>query len=80
MKQVIHIQDTEPDEYETPTFSPLMTDDLIGCTFLTTPTEDGQHFLTHNICCIEEINETTDSVHTKFLIHKSDDELHKIMG
>ena len=45
MKQIIHTQDTESDEYETPTFSPLMLDDLIGCTFLTTPTEDSPWFL-----------------------------------
>ena len=31
------------------------------------------------LCCIK-INDTTDKVHTKFLIHKSDDELDKIMG
>ena len=34
---------------------------------LTTPTEDGQHFHTHIICCLEEIDETTDKVHTKLL-------------
>ena len=57
-----------------------MLDDLIGCTFLTTPTEDGQCFCTHVICHIEEIDDNTDKVCTKFLIHKSDDELDEIMG
>ena len=37
-------------------------------------------FHVHVTCCIEEINETTDKVHTNFLIHKSNDELDKIMG
>ena len=80
VKQVIHTQDTESDEYETPTFSPLMMDDLIGHTFLTTLTEDGQCFHTCILGHIEEIDETTDKVCTKFLIPKSDDELDKIMG
>ena len=76
----MHTWDIESDEYETPTFSPFMTDNLIGCTFLTTSTEDGRCFHACIICCIEEIDETTDKVHTKFLIHKSDDELDQIMG
>ena len=79
MKQVIHTWDTESDERKTPTFSPLTTDDLIGCTFRTTPTEDGQCFCTHIIHHIEEIDETTDTVCTKFHIHKSDDEVDEIM-
>ena len=80
MKQVLRTWDIESDEYKTPTFSPLKPDNLIGHTFLTTPTEDGQHFHTHVICHIEEINDSTDKVHTKFLIHKSDNELDEIMG
>ena len=80
MKQVIHTWDTESDEYETPTFSPLTLDNLIGNRFLTKPTEDGQHFHACAIHCIEEHDETTDNIHTKFLIHKSDDELDEIMG
>ena len=79
MKQIIHTQDTESDEYKTPTFSPPMLDDLIGCMFLITP-EDGQCFHTHIICSIEEIDETTDKACPKFLIHKSDDELDETMG
>ena len=80
MKQIIHTQDIELDEYKTPTFSPLMLDNLIGCTFVTTPTEDGQWVHAHIIHHIEEIDETTDKAHTKFLIHKSDDKLDEIMG
>ena len=80
VKQAVHTRDIESDEYNTPTFSPLMMDDLIGHTFLTTPLEDGQHFHACIICCIEEINETTYTVHTEFLICKSDDEVDKIMG
>ena len=49
-------------------------------TFLTTLTEDGQHVWTCMICHIEVIDDTTDKVHTKFLIHKSDDKLDEIMG
>ena len=70
MKQVLHTWDTESDEYETPTFSPLKPDNLISCTFLATPTEDGHHFCTCVIHCIEEtdvIKETdvtSDKVHT----------------
>ena len=80
MKQVLHTQDTESDEYETLPFSPLKPDDLIRHTFLTTPTEDGQHFHAHIIQFIEEINDSTNEVCTKFLVHKSDDELDEIMG
>ena len=80
MKQVLHPWDIESDEYETQTVSPLKPDNLIGHTFLTTPTEDCQHFHAHTICHIEEIDDTTAIVHTKFLIHKSDDELDEIMG
>ena len=42
MKQVLHTQDIESDEYETPTVSSLKPDELIQCKFPTTPTEDGQ--------------------------------------
>ena len=80
MKQVLHTWDIESDEYKTPLFSPLKPDDLIGHTSLTTLTEDGQHFCVHIVHCIEEINNTTTKVCTKFLVHKSDDELDKIMG
>ena len=55
-----------------------MMDNLIGCTFLTTPSEDGKCFCTHIIHYTEEINETTSKVCTKFL--KSDDELDGNMG
>ena len=44
VKQVPHTWDIESNEYKTPNFSPLMSDDIIGCTFLTTPTKDGQWF------------------------------------
>ena len=74
VKPVLHVQDIVSDEYKTPTFY------LIGCTFLTTPTEDGQCFHAHVIHCIEEIDDSTDKIHIKFLIHKSDDELDEIMG
>ena len=80
MKEVLHTWDIESDEYETPTFSPLKPKPFIGCKFLTTPTEDGQCFSAHVIHHIEEINDSTDKVCTKFLIHESDDELDKIMG
>ena len=43
-KQVIQTQDIESDEYENPTFLPLTMGNLIGCTFLITPTKDRQHF------------------------------------
>ena len=33
----------------------------------------------HSLCHIEEIYDTTDKVHTKFLVHKSNDELDEIM-
>ena len=64
VKQVIHTRDTESNEYETPTFSPLKPDDLIGHPFLSTPTEDGQHFHACIIHHIEEINDSTDKIHT----------------
>ena len=80
VKQVLHTWDTESDEYKAPIFSPLKPDDLIGCTFLTTLTQDGQCFHAHIIHHIEEIDNTTDKVHTKFFVHKSVDELHEIMG
>ena len=50
VKQIIHTQDAESDEYKTPTFSPLMQDDLIGHAFLTTPTEESQEFHACIIC------------------------------
>ena len=79
-KQVLHTQDIESDEKKTPTFSPLKPDNLIGYTFLTTPTEDGQCFCAHIIYHIKEIYDSTDKVHTIFLIHRSDDELDEIMA
>ena len=42
--------------------------------------KDGQCFCACIIHHIEEIDDTTETVHTKYLIHKSDDELDKIMG
>ena len=80
MKQVLHTQDTESDEYVTSLFSPLKPHDLIGHTFLTTTTEDGQCFHAHVMCHIEEIDDTRDEACNKFLVHKSDDELYEIMG
>ena len=80
MNQVPCTPDTESDEYETPLFSPLKPADLSGCTFLTTPTEDGQCFHTCVMQCIVQINDTTDKVSTKFLLHKSNDELDEIMS
>ena len=77
MKQVLHTWDTESNEYNTPT---LKLDNFIGCTFLTTPTEYGKHFHACIIHHIKEIDDNTDKAHTKFLIHKSDDELDEIMG
>ena len=62
VNQVLCTQDTESDEYETPLFSPVKLDDLIGCTFLTRPTEDGQCFHAQVICHIEKINDTTDKI------------------
>ena len=41
---LLHTQNTESDEHNTPLFSPLKLNDLIGHTFLTTTTEDDQHF------------------------------------
>ena len=58
----------------------MKPDDLIACTFLTTPKEDGQCSCAHIICHKEEIYDTTDKVCTKFLVHKSEDELDEIMG
>ena len=42
VKQVLHTWDTESDIYETPLFSPLKPDYLVGHTFLTTLMEDSQ--------------------------------------
>ena len=80
VKQVLHTQEIESDEYETLTFSPLKPDDLIGHTFLTIPTEDGQCFGACIIHHSKKINKKTDKVCTKFLIHNSDDELDEIIG
>ena len=78
VKQVFHTWDIESDEYETPTFSPLKP--VIGCTFLTTLIEDGQCFCTHIIHHIKEIDDATDKVCARFLVHKSEDERDEIMG
>ena len=61
-------------------FQPLQPDDLIGHTFLTTLKEDSQCFCAHVIRCIEEIDDATGKACTKFIIHKSNDELDEIMG
>ena len=54
VKQVLCTQDTESEEHETPLFQPLNPDDLIGCTFLTTLTEDGQCFHAHIINALKK--------------------------
>ena len=80
MEQVLRTWDIESDEYKTPTFSPLKPDNLIGCTFLTIHTEDGLHYHAGIIHHIEEIDDNSDKVCTKFLVHKSGNEFDEIMG
>ena len=74
VKQVIHTQDTESEEYKTPLFQPLQPDELTRCTFITTQTDDGQCFCAHIISHIEEIDNATGKAQMKFLVCKSDDD------
>ena len=52
VKQVLHSQDVESDASETPTFSSLKPDNLIGHTLLTIPTKGGQCFCACIVHCI----------------------------